>query len=289
MSRILITGIATVDLCNYVSHYPVENEEIRASRQIKTMGGNAANTAIVLSQLKHQVEFAGTLSADSEGQWIQSQLRQCHISSTYAKQVEGHSPVSYILVNEQNGSRTIVHHRDLPEFNFKNFYNIPVAEYDWLHFEARNTTELVRILKHTQQQRFDQPISLEIEKERENIDTLFAFADVLIFSQHFVQGRGYHSATEFLTESSIAKQHTSQILICPWGEDGAWARDQHATCFHRPAFKPDRVIDTLGAGDTFNAGLIHQLCSGHTVFEALEFACKIAGKKVGQFGLDDLG
>lgn len=47
-------------------------------------------------------------------------------------------------------------------------------------------------------------------------------------------------------------------------------------------------MDTLGAGDTFNAGLIHSLSIGKTIQESLDFACKLAGTKCGMIGYEGL-
>ena len=54
------------------------------------------------------------------------------------------------------------------------------------------------------------------------------------------------------------------------------------------AYPPGKVVDTLGAGDTFNAGVIHHLSRGRSVSEALQYACKLAGTKCGMVGFDGL-
>ena len=43
--------------------------------------------------------------------------------------------------------------------------------------------------------------------------------------------------------------------------------------------------DTLAAGDTFNAGVLHALKGGRSLEEALELGCRVAGQKVGKVGL----
>jgi ketohexokinase len=57
---------------------------------------------------------------------------------------------------------------------------------------------------------------------------------------------------------------------------------------HSAAFPPEQVVDTLGAGDTFNAGLISALVSGLSADLALEQACRLAGCKCGQTGFANL-
>ena len=286
MSKILITGIATLDIINQLDHYPNENEELRATTQTVTTGGNAANTACVLVQFKHQIELACTLANDYNGKLINQYLKQHGVGLKHAYNIEGVSPLSNINLNLKNGSRTIIHYRDLPEFNFVNFKTIPVNEFDWLHFEGRNVSELDKILAYINKSELCPPISIEIEKERENINHLLSYGNVLIYSRIFVQGRGFTSAQIFLRE--IQKKNTQAIHVCPWGETGAWAIEPSGKIYFSSAYIPNKVIDTLGAGDTFNAGLIHGLVSGQTLEEALTIACQLAGKKVAQIGFDNL-
>ena len=57
---------------------------------------------------------------------------------------------------------------------------------------------------------------------------------------------------------------------------------------HSDAFPPEKVIDTLGAGDTFVAGAIYSLIKESSVEHALIFACSLAGFKCGVAGNDGL-
>ena len=55
-----------------------------------------------------------------------------------------------------------------------------------------------------------------------------------------------------------------------------------------PSFPPKQLIDTLGAGDTFNAAIIHMMSRGASVRESVTYACKLAGTKCGMEGFEDL-
>jgi ketohexokinase len=101
-----------------------------------------------------------------------------------------------------------------------------------------------------------------------------------------VRRRGFTNAGAYYDE--IRSRCPDAILVSSWGEDGAFARDQYGNNFHSPAFPPARVIDTLGAGDTFNAGFINAMTTGHGLADALQQACRLAGRKVGQTGFEQL-
>lgn len=55
------------------------------------------------------------------------------------------------------------------------------------------------------------------------------------------------------------------VLICAWAEEGADAMDPDGTVLHSDAFPPEKLVDTLGAGDTFNAAVIYTLFNGKNV------------------------
>jgi len=284
MSNILLTGIATLDIINHVDHYPNEDEELRASSQQITRGGNAANTACVLSQLNHKCQLATTLADDSAGELIRKDLEKFNVSFIPEHTIKNSStPTSYITVNKNNGSRTIVHYRDLPELTFEKFNKIKLSPFDWFHFEGRNINNVYKMMSKAKLQ--NKTISLEVEKERKNFDQLFSLADVLMISKPFAQSRGFNSAKDCLTYFS---QHFPNTLIsCTWGEQGAWAIHKN-TFFHSPAYSPNKIIDTIGAGDTYNAGLIHKLIK-NSPNDSIIFACKLAGQKCGQSGFMNLG
>ena len=48
-------------------------------------------------------------------------------------------------------------------------------------------------------------------------------------------------------------------------------------------------MDTVGAGDVFNAGLVHALATGQPLEQALQYAVQLAGRKVQQQGFQSVG
>lgn len=285
MANIVAVGIAALDIINTVSSYPQENQEIRAIQQRVCRGGNAANTLVMLSQLGHCCYWAGTWANEPNGQLILDDLKNYHINTQWCCiESQGKVPTSYVTLNQHNGSRTIVHYRDLPEFGFADFQKVDLDHIDWIHFEGRNVADTVKMLQQVTTQYPHLPISLEVEKMRENIEQLYAYPHVLLFSQAIAHAYGYDNAPDFL--HLMHQKLPNAQLFCAWGEQGAYAIDSDGQLFHVPAYIPPNVVDTLGAGDTFNAGIIHSLCQNRSIEQSLHTACYLAGIKCGQMGFE---
>ncbi len=287
MGRILAVGNATLDVINVVDDYPQEDQEVRATSQQFRRGGNACNTLAVLSQLGNECSWAGTLANEPDAAMILADLDAHNINYSAVHTSEhGKVPTSYVSLSRLSGSRTIVHYRDLPEYRFADFLRIDLNTLDWLHFEGRNIDELQQMMAHA---RADQPnllISLEVEKPRAGIEELFNYADLILFSKEYALHNGHHNLQSFLQR--MATQKRDAMISCTWGEKGASAINAYGQLCHAPAFAPALVVDTLGAGDTFNAVMIDQLLQGHSLEMALIEASRLAGKKCGRYGLDNL-
>ena len=287
MSRILAVGNATLDIINVVDSYPHEDQEVRATSQHINRGGNAANTLVVLSQLGHQCHWAGSLADEPGGQLIREDLQAngINLDAVYTTS-RGMVPTSYVTLSRLNGSRTIVHYRDLPEYPSRQFDNIELSSLDWIHFEGRNLDELATMMKRVRKNEPNLSVSLEVEKVREGIEELFPLADVLMFSREYALRQRAHSASEFLQH--MRQYKLEAVLTCTWGDAGAFALGLDGEVHHAPAFSPAMVVDTLGAGDVFNAGLIDQLVREHSLEIALIEASRLAGRKCGIYGLNNL-
>jgi len=285
MARILVVGIATLDIINSVDGYPPEDAEIRALSSELRRGGNAANTAVVLTQLGHACDWAGVLSDDREGDFICADLSSFGVGLTPSQRISGgRTPTSYITVNRRNGSRTIIHYRDLPEYSAAHFETIDLTAYDWLHVEGRQCQQTRTMLQYARQQCPELPISIEIEKPRPDIDILFDYADLLLFSRVFAEAHGYSTAGALL--QSMRAQLAQIDLVCAWGAEGAWFSNRNTTdSVHVPAVAPAQVVDTLAAGDTFNAAVIAARCRGQSLAAAVDYGCRVAGYKCGIHGL----
>lgn len=274
----MCVGVATLDIVNHVERYPEEDSEVRALAQSQRMGGNAANSAVVLAQLGVQAYWVGNLSESTP--IVDQSFARHGVDASLAVRIRGGvMPTSYILLSEANGSRSIVHFRDLPEYSAERFLELDLRSFDWVHFEGRAIDQLVPMLRRARGM-CGLPVSLEVEKPRDGIEGLFEQADLLLFSRAYAQAQGFADAPALLR--SLPQ---GLLATCTWGEQGAWAVDHDGRILHAAATPLDSVVDTLGAGDVFNAAMVYALSGGRSVEQALQAAVDLASSQCAREGL----
>ncbi len=285
--RVLGVGVATLDLIHEVSAYPPEDTELRALAQRRTCGGNAVNSLGLLAQLGRSCAWVGTLADDAASDLIRSHLARRGIDASHATRVLGGStPTSCIAVSRANGSRTIIHYRDLPELDAESFGAVPLEGLDWVHFEGRNPVETLSMIRRVRDEAPAAGLSLELEKSRPGVDALLEGPRVILAGRGFAQARGFTDAGRFLDD--LAERSGAILCVAAWGAEGAFYRERGGNTHRVSAHEPARVVDTLGAGDVFNAGVIDGLLDGLSAKEAITRAVRLAGHKCGHTGLDGL-
>jgi len=87
----------------------------------------------------------------------------------------------------------------------------------------------------------------------------------------------------------MKRQFNNKIISCTWGSKGAsLLHSGHISS--APAYQSAKIIDTLAAGDTYNAAIIDAFLNTNDLayFNAqniVDYACQVAGIKCTQKGL----
>jgi ketohexokinase len=235
---------------------------------------------------------------------------------------------SYIIQSEETQSRTIVSVNELPELvvgeyeeKIKGLRRGHGEGKWWFHFEGRIpsvTLACVEFLLHEyeeqqQQQQagdyYSSSIMLSIECEnpsRSGMEKVAQLADIVFYSKLWARENGFEHPRPFLAaQRNVTK--SGALLCCTWGAGGATALQKRravneedvwaqAEAWHPPRDDDDTgqdvVVDTVGAGDTFIAGMLFSVMQHGQDWELvrkLAFANEVAGRKVYQQGLRGLG
>ena len=281
---VAVIGASVLDVVSEVDGFPEENSEVRALARHSGFGGNAANTAAVLASLGHKTHLVSALADDWVAGQIVRQLNHLGVDTSACRIHTGvETPASHILINRRTDSRSIVHFRGLPELDADALEALDLSTVDWCHFEGRSPAATAKMMASIRRRFPAIPCSLEIEKPRQDMDQLFEHTDVLLFSRAYAESLGFAAADPFLV--AMASKTRVRPLVVAWGEQGACAMDDSDAMISSPAFPPDQTVDTLGAGDVFNAGVVHALAEGQSLSDALIAACQLAGHKCSHSGV----
>ncbi|XP_077095124.1 ketohexokinase isoform X2 [Siphateles boraxobius] len=293
--KILSIGLVCLDIINVVDKYPEEDTDTRCLSQRWQRGGNASNTCTVLSLLGAPCAFMGSLAPGPVADFIVGDFARRGVDiSGVAWQQWGETPCACCVVCATNGSRTVVlSDTNLPDVSVEDFSKVDLSQFKWVHWEGRNADEQVKMIERVREYNSKQEeknritISVEIEKTREPLYQLFPLGDLVFVSKDVAQHFGFDSAAAALKGFS-GRLRKGATLICAWAEKGADAIGPNGVVIHSDAFPPEKLVDTLGAGDTFNASVMYSLSNGNSLQDALTFGCQIAGKKCGVHGYDGI-
>jgi len=250
--------------------------------------------------MEHPSEYLGTMSsAAAQLAFIQNDFRSAGIDFEHCVYFDGYPFVSScIFINQQNGSRTIAHSNRIPDLKLDDFKALDLSKYKWIHFEGRNIDEVKKMIEHVRKYNasLDEhkgsraiPVSVEMENLIPGVLELAPLGDIVVVGKDMALPAGYTDMKE--TARGIARlARPGAAVVVPWGELGA------ALCFQETgevqvfdAHPPTTVVDTLGAGDSFIAGLLYSLCQGQDVRTAVQVANITGGIKCGIPGYKGIG
>ncbi|XP_034277030.1 ketohexokinase isoform X1 [Pantherophis guttatus] len=293
--RILCIGLVCLDIISVVDNYPEEDSDTRCLSQRWQRGGNASNTCTVLALLGAPCAFMGSLAPGHAANFIRDDFRRYEVDLTHvALHLACSFPISTVISNSATGTRTILHAAsNLPDVTAADFEKVDLSQYKWIHWEGRNASEQVKMLLQVEKYNQTCPpservtTSVEVEKTRPELYQLFCYGDVVFVSKDVAKTFGFYSAPEAV-KGLYGRLKPGATLICAWAEYGADAMGPDGLLVHSDAFSPETVVDTLGAGDTFNAAVILALSKGKTLPAALTYGCQVAGRKCGVHGYDGI-
>ena len=232
-------------------------------------GGAVFNTAIALGRLGVPAGFFSGLSTDMLGEILADTLAASHVDTTLCARSSRPTTVAFVkLVNgqatyafyDENTAGRLLSPSDLPTlpdtvktlfFGGISLVNDPAAStYEAL--QAREATTRVTMIDPNIRPGF---IAGREDEYRPRIDRMIGRADIVKLSDedlHWLMGAG---DLEPLARKIIAKG--PKLVFITEGAAGASAIT--ATKNRFIAARPVTVADTVGAGDTFNAGALAAL------------------------------
>lgn len=278
---VLCVGHAAWDISLFVSEYPRENTKCEIRTMLECGGGPAANAAYLLSLWGVRCALAATIGADLYGARMVQEFSAAGTDLTLLRQSPtSATPVSVILVNESNGSRTIINHKAPEEEPPLRLSPAPawtqaprVLLFDGHELEA--SLDAMRLFPeaHT---------ILDAGSSRPGTLELARQVDYLVSSERFARQlsglKDLESPESQAAAVGALYRYNGKPVVITCGERGLlYGTDHHVE--RLPAF-PATAIDTTGAGDIFHGAMAYGVLAGLGWRETLRLAAAAAALSV---------
>ncbi|MEV4970676.1 carbohydrate kinase family protein [Streptomyces scopuliridis] len=254
-----------------------------------TLGGSAAIMACGAARLGLKVAFAGRVGNDDAGRFVRTALTARGVN-TDALRVDPVLPTPLtVVVTRGDGDRTILTSPgtlaatgpdDVPEALLTSSRHVHAASYFLLPRLADALPELLATARaHGATTSLDTNDDPSGEWAPGRIDATLAVTGFLLpnaqealalASAASLDAAGSSATTGSLEAAAGALAALGPRVVVKNGADGALVHDGR-TLLRAPSI-PARPLDTVGAGDSFDAGFIAAFLRGLSTAEALAFA-----------------
>lgn len=110
--KVLCVGHVAYDITIPLEKFPEENTKNRVQSRVECGGGPASNAAYLLGKWGIETYIVGVIGNDLYGRNIKKEFEEIKVNTKYLEQNSEHQTTSsFILANQENGSRTIFTYR----------------------------------------------------------------------------------------------------------------------------------------------------------------------------------
>jgi sugar/nucleoside kinase (ribokinase family) len=293
VSPLLILGNVNVDLVmGEVDGWPAIGTEVVVPRSEMRPGGSAGNTALALSGMGIAHRLLASVGNDAMGSWLAGYFDEA--CTTWV--IDDSDTTISVGIVHKGGDRVFftapghLHHARLEDL----LAHIPAAPTAasfacisggfLMPSLIEGTSELLRLLKqHGWQTAIDPgwPPEGWTEANKQRSLAWLSLADYALLNAEEVKGLGENDNLDTAAATLSGRLGAGQTLVIKNGPEGAAAiRDGKSVSAKAP---PVTVIDTVGAGDTFNAAFLAGLSLGDSLQGALERGVRAASLAISTF------
>ena len=276
--KIAVIGSINMDLTARAERLPGKGETVSAADLQYVPGGKGANQAVAIARLGGDVAMFGCVGDDGFADRLIGNLEQNGVETAHIRRVAG-SPSGIAMITVANGDNSIV---VVPGANacvtpaYVESVRDAILEAEILVLQNEIPMETVKHLIDLGRQAGKcilynpAPAQSLPEGAMEKIDYLTPneHEAALLFP-------------EFSDLPSLLEAHSGKLIVT-LGEAGAAAWKDGALL--RVPARRAKVVDTTGAGDTFNGAFAFALAEGYAFERALRFANVAASLSTEQSG-----
>ncbi|MHA4807989.1 carbohydrate kinase family protein [Flavitalea flava] len=286
---VIVVGELNVDfILNQIGSFPSIGKEVLARQMTLTLGSSSAIFASNLSSLGTNVAFTGKIGKDIFGDLVLLSLQRKGVNTDNIIQSEAFNTGATVVLNFDEDRAMITHPGAMDHLTPEDINQEQWHQARHLHFSSYflqpglkpHTAALFQAAKKAGlTTSFDTQWD-PLETWEMDFEHILPFVDVFLPNENellFLTGK---KTLEAALDRVKDYAHT---IVVKLGNQGSLAVHNGKT-IHKPAFLNDRVVDAIGAGDSFNAGFIHQF-----IRDAPLETCQEFGNLIGALSTTEAG
>jgi len=256
------------------------------------LGGGAANVAIGVSKMGLQAAVYGKVGKNRFTDIIVKQLNDHHVCKDFCDITTDYSKISTILLSE-TGERTIINYETPHEHMFATDLDLgkllegrAVYISNLPHVSLAERVKMLRFLKKHERFVFENLGTKDCRRPLEQIEQLLLHVDALILNGHEFSElvkKPYEDIDFRKDVRSLFTPLQNKILVVTEGPKGSYSYSASGI-LHQEAVKPERVVDTTGAGDGYTAGFIAEYLKSKDIGRAMSKGAHYAVKILERVG-----
>jgi len=271
----IVIGELNVDIIlNEIAGFPEIGKEIIAKTMSVTLGSSSAIFAGNLSSLGPRVAFIGKVGDDNFARVVLSTLESKNVdTSRIIKSTDLSTGATIVLNYDQDranvtypGAMSDLHLEDI-DFDFMSGARHMHFSSCFLQPGIRN--DLVALFRRAKELGLTTSFDAQWDPEEKwdlPMEQLLPYVDVFLPN---IQEFMFLTRRQSIEEGIQKLQSFAHYIVIKNGSDGALAWDGNRILV-QPAFLNNRVVDCIGAGDSFNAGFIAEFIKKQPLVKCLE-------------------
>lgn len=281
MSDIIGIGACVLDTLISVSTFPQEDKKVPAVSTLQAGGGPSATAIVAAARLGEKAAFIGNLTDDTIGQFLKQDFEGYSVNTDGIRMIAGKRPfASYVLLAEDNGSRTCVYDRgDLPGTTLDAQHVEMLKQAKLLEVDGNDLAAAVEAAKIVRAN--GGKVLYDAGGLYEGVDALLQETDILIPSEEFALRYTGEETVEAAAEK-LFEQFNIEVIVITQGKHGGFLFDGKTRQYY-PTY-PAKVVDSNGAGDVFHGAFSAAVVKGYDYLKCCHFASAVAGLKCENVG-----
>jgi sugar/nucleoside kinase (ribokinase family) len=273
---VLVIGELNVDLIlNKIASFPVVGKEILADEMLLTMGSSSAIFACNLSSLGTKVGFLGALGNDTFGNLVIEGLQKKGVDTNLIRRNPAYHTGATISLSYGEdranityaGAMALLSHTEIGTSDLAKARHLHLSSY---FLQPALQAGVAQIFKNAKAAGLTTSLDPQwdpAEKWDMPLEEILPYTDVFLPNEQEILRL---TQTTHVNKALSTISGFARIVAVKMGNKGSLVWHQGKVT-ERPPFLNPAVVDAIGAGDSFNAGFIHQFIRQADLEKCQEF------------------